>query len=322
MKKFLVAASLLALFSLAACGNTDDKTKDSGSASADKDTEKVVKLSVGVMPSTDNIPFILAHQQGFDKKYGVDIDIQAFKSAKDRDAAFLAGKVDAINTDLVAMAIYQQGGQDVKITSSTYGQFDLVTGDDSVKELADIKGKEIVLGKNGGTEYAVTEMLATIGMKEADVTITDVPAVPSRVELIKSGQVSAAILPEPLVTIAKADGMRVLGSTRDIGINPFVIGAQAKTIDEKSAAFEGMYKAYNEAVEYIKSHDKEEYIQLFIDEIGFPETLKDQITIPDYTPAAQATEADITAAFAWAKDKELLEKDLTPQDVLSDVFFK
>ncbi|MGM0126252.1 hypothetical protein IGI37_003681 [Enterococcus sp. AZ194] len=318
MKKFLVAASLLALFSLSACGNKEEKTKDSGAAAKDK----VETLSVGVMPSTDNIPFILAHQQGFDKKYGVDIDIQAFKSAKDRDAAFLAGKVDAINTDLVAMAIYQQGGQDVKITSSTYGQFDLVTGDDSVKKLADIKGKEIVLGKNGGTEYAVTEMLDTVGMKESDAKITDVPAVPSRVELIKSGQVSAAILPEPLVTIAKAEGMRVLGSTRDIGINPFVIGAQQKTIDEKSAAFEGMYKAYNDAVEYMKSHDKEEYIQLFIDEIGFPESLKDQITIPDYTPAEQATDADITAAFAWAKEKGLLEKDLTPQDVLSDVFFK
>ena len=47
---------------------------------------KVEKIRLGVMPSTDNIPFILAHDEGMDKENGVDLDVKVFKSALDRDA--------------------------------------------------------------------------------------------------------------------------------------------------------------------------------------------------------------------------------------------
>lgn len=320
MKKWMTTAGILALAAmiLGACGTTAKETKES---TATKD-EKVTTLTLGVMPSTDNIPLVLAHEKGFDKDHGVDIQLENFKAAKDRDAAFQAGKVDGVSTDLVAIAIYQEAGMDVKITGNTYGEFDLVTGDDSIQSAADLKGKDVILSKKTGTEYAVTQILAKAGLQDSDINVSEVPQVPTRLELLKNKKAQAAILPEPFVTMAVADGLRVLDSTREIGINPFVMGMPADVIDEKADAIKGMYEAYNEAVDYIKEHDKSDYIQLFIDEVGFPETLKEQITVPDYTHAEQATDEDITAAFAWAKEHDLLTKDLKPADVLSDVYFK
>lgn len=319
MKKWAITASMIALAAgLVGCGNGSEDTKDTAST----DTKEVPTLTLGVMPSTDNIPLVLAHEKGFDKKHGVNIDLETFKAAKDRDAAFQAGKVDGVSTDLVAIAIYQEAGMDVKVTGSTYGQFDLVTGDEQVQAISDVAGKEVILSKNTGTEYAVTKMLETAGLTEADITVTEVPQVPTRLELLKNQQSAAAILPEPFVTMAKADGLRVLESTQSIGINPFVMGVPAEKVDEKADAIRGMYEAYNEAVDYMKSHDKADYIQLFIDEIGFPETLKDQIEVPDYPHAQQATVEDVTSAFEWSQKAGLLTKDLTPEDVLSDVYFK
>lgn len=320
MKKWMTTAGILALtaLTLGACGSSSKDTDQSSAAS----DEKVTTLTLGVMPSTDNIPLILAHEKGFDKDHGVDIQLENFKAAKDRDAAFQAGKVDGVSTDLVAIAIYQEAGMDVKITGNTYGQFDLVTGDDSIQSTADLKGKDVILAKKTGTEYAVTQILAEAGLKDSDIKVSEVPQVPTRLELLKNQKAQAAILPEPFVTMGVSDGLRVLDSTRSIGINPFVMGMPKEVIDEKADAIKGMYEAYNEAVDYIKEHDKSDYIQLFIDEVGFPESLKDQITVPDYTYAEQATDEDITSVFAYAHDHDLLTKDLKPADVLSDVYFK
>lgn len=320
MKKALIfSLAAAALVGLAACGSSEKAATDSSTTTP---AEKTTKLTLGVMPSTDNIPLVIAHEQGFDKENGVDIDIQAFKSAKDRDAAFQAGQVDGVSTDLVAIAIYQQAGMDVKVTGSTFGQFDLVTGDTAVKSVADLKGKDVILSKNTGTEYAVSKMLEKAGLSESAINATEVPQVPTRLELLKNQKAAAAILPEPFVTMAKADGLRVLESTTDIGINPFVMGFTKDVITDKAQAIQGMYKAYDEAVDWMQSHDKADYIQVFIDEIGFSEELKDQIEVPAYTKAAQATADDVTQAFAWAKEQGLLDKELTPKDVLSNVYFK
>lgn len=279
-------------------------------------------IKIGVMPSTDNIPLIVAHEQGFDKKHGVEIKLETFKSAKDRDAAFQAEEVDGINSDLVAFTNYLQGGMKVKITSSTYGQFDLVTNQKDADSLKDLKGEQIVIMNNQGPEYSVDQMLKNVDMSKDDVRLIDVPQVPSRLELLKNHQAAAAILPEPFVTMAKAEGMKVLDSTRKIGINPFILCFPETVISEKAAALQGMYDAYNEAVDWLKSHDKEEYIQLFIDKIGFPEKLKEQIEVPDYPHIQQASKEDIQTVFTWAYDKGLLEKNLRSEDVLSDVYFK
>lgn len=136
------------------------------------------------------------------------------------------------------------------------------------------------MSKNTGTEYAVAKMLEKGGLTEKDIEITEVPQVPSRLELLKNKQAQAAILPEPFVTMAVADGLKVLDSTIEIGANLFVMGFESNVIDEKSEAIFAMYKADDDAVDWMNSHDKEDYIQLFIDEVGFPDTLKDQITVP------------------------------------------
>ncbi|MNW15223.1 hypothetical protein D3C71_2136660 [compost metagenome] len=82
-----------------------------------------------------------------------------------------------------------------------------------------------------------------------------------------------------------------------------------------------MYAAYDDAVAYMKSHDQSEYIDLIIKEVGYPETLKDQITVPAYEPAVQVDVKEVEAAFAWARETGLLTKDIAPEDVISDVQF-
>lgn len=319
---------LLLTSMIAACGtgnknqaaSNTDQAGDSKNTAAQ--TEQLGELNLGMLPSIDAIPFVIAQSQGFDKNHGVNLNIETFKSAKDRDVAFQAGKIEAISADLVALAIYNEAGLNVKATSTTFGEFDLLTGDANVKEVKDLKGKTVILSKNTSTQYTVAMMLEQAGLTEDDITVTEVPQIPTRLELLKNNKADAAILPEPFVTMGKAAGLQVLSSTHTAEINPFILAIPQTVIDAKSKEIVAMYQAYNDAVAYMKSHDQSEYIDLIVKEVGYPDTLKEEITVPSYIPANQVDPEQVERAFAWAKQKGLLSKDISPQEVISDVAFQ
>ncbi|MFD2880403.1 ABC transporter substrate-binding protein [Paenibacillus rhizoplanae] len=191
-----------------------------------------------------------------------------------------------------------------KITSTTTGEFDLLTGNDEVKEVKDLKGKTVILSKNTSTQYTVAMMLKQAGLSEADITVTEVPQIPTRLELLKNNKADAAVLPEPFVTMGRTAGLRVLSSTHSAGINPFVLAFPQSAIDAKGQGIRDMYAAYDEAVHYMKTHDQSEYIDLIIKEVGFPDTLKNEIKVPEYLPANQVDVKEVEAAFAWAREKK------------------
>ncbi len=325
MKRITMLFMLVALIGtlVVGCGSTNNKNAEgAGGTAATEAPKEIPTLTLGLLPSIDAIPFIIAHDQGFDKNHGVNLDIQTFKSAKDRDVAFQAGKLDGISADLVAISIYNEAGMDVKITSTTFGEFDLLTGNDAIKEVKDLKGKTVILSKNTSTQYTVAMMLKQAGLTEDDITVTEVPQIPTRLELLKNNKADAAILPEPYVTMGETSGLRVLSSTLTAGVNPFVLAFPQTAIDAKADAIRNMYAAYDEAVAYMKSHDQSEYIDLVIKEVGYPDTLKEEIKVPDYVPANQVDVNEVEAAFAWAREKGLLSKNISAEDVISDVQFK
>ena len=320
MKKWFasIVGLLTVLFVLSACQKGSTATTASTSGTADTP----VTLRLGVMPSTDNIPFIIAQQQKFDTGHGVKLELEVFKSALDRDAALTAGKLDGVITDLVALAIYQEAGLATQVVAAPYDQFDLVSGDPAVKSVADLAGKDVIFSQRTGTAYAVAQILATAKMKADDINPVEIPQVPLRLEMLANKQATAAILPEPFVTMAKAQGMHVVKSTRDLGINPFAIVFTTEAIEKNGPAIAGLFDAYNEAAAYVTSHDKADYIQLFVDEVGFPASLIEQIEVPDYGKLTQVKVEDVQAAFAFAREHQLLTKEINEKDLISNVYFK
>lgn len=303
-------------------GNGNSNTNSKGSTGSVEESTGTAQLTLGLLPSIDAIPFIIAHEQGFDEQHGVRLNIEMFKSAKDRDVAFQAGKLEGISADLIALAIYNQADLNVKATSTTFGEYALLTGNDEVQGVKDLQGKSIILSKNTSTQYSVAMMLEQVGISEDDVTVTEVPQIPTRLELLKNKKSDAAILPEPYVTMGQADGLRVLNTTTQAGINPFILAIPQNIIDKKSDEIVAMYAAYDDAVAYLKTHESADYMDIVMDVIGYPKDMKDEITLPDYVPAYQVKDDDIKQAFEWAKKKGLLSKDIKPEEVISDVVFK
>ncbi|MFV0329041.1 MAG: ABC transporter substrate-binding protein, partial [Dysgonomonas sp.] len=82
-----------------------------------QESGEIPTLSVGVMSSMDYLPLAVAQREGYFAKHGVNVKIQKFVSANERDMAFQSGVVDGGVTDYTSAALLASGGFDMKLTS-------------------------------------------------------------------------------------------------------------------------------------------------------------------------------------------------------------
>lgn len=277
-------------------------------------------LTVGLTPGTDAIPFIIAKEKGYFEKQGLDVKLEVFKSAKDRDAAFQSGALDGACADEVAVTLYQNGGFDVKITGITDGDFMLVAGKNSgIKSVNDLKGKKIAISEKTVIEYTLDKLLEKNGITSDEVEKVAIPAIPTRLEMLKNNKVDVALLPEPFSTFAINDGAVLLNSAYREGMYPNVSVFTQKSIDTKSNEINALYKAYAEAVEYINSTPIAEYEDIVIKTIGYPEEMRGKIKLPKYRESVIPSDSDLQAAIDWSVKKGFIKEGLKPSDMVSIV---
>ena len=85
-----------------------------------QESASVQTLTVGVMSSMDYLPLAVAQREGYFAKHGVDVKIQKFMSANERDMAFQSGTVDGGVTDYTSAALLASGGFDMKLRRSPF----------------------------------------------------------------------------------------------------------------------------------------------------------------------------------------------------------
>lgn len=313
LKKIIALAMTTAItVSMVACGNKKE----------DVQTEKT-KLTVGVMGSIDAVPLVIAQQNGYFEEEGVDLDLQIFKAAKDRDAALQAGKLDGVLCDEVAISIYQNSDIDMKITGTTTGSWTLVAGKDSkITNLSDLKGKKVGISQNTMIEYLADDIALSNGLKVSDIEKVAIPAMPARLEALKNNQIDAAILPAPFDDTAIADGGVEVTKIYNDDIMISVTAFLQEVIDKDANAIKGFYNAYNKAIEFINSNDISKYEDVIISTVGYAEEMRGNIVLPEFKINYLPTEEKVQNVLDWSKNKGLLTKDIKAKDVMSSVGIK
>ncbi|MBQ5584757.1 MAG: ABC transporter substrate-binding protein, partial [Selenomonadaceae bacterium] len=249
MKRLLImmmAAVLMLSALVAGCGSQQAEKKE------------LQGIAIGLMPDIDSVPIIIAEEKGYFAEEGLKVDIQKFKSAMDRDAALQSGNLDGAISDMLAVAFAKAGGFDVKVTSYTDGTYKLIAGkgDGAVKP-QDLAGKDVAVSKNTIIEYVTDRIMASQNMPEASINKVVIPQIPTRLEMLQSGKLAAATLPEPMGSIAIANGCRFVTDSEEMGVNPGVMMFTAKAASDKKAELQAFYRAYNKAVKYLNEHPQD-----------------------------------------------------------------
>lgn len=312
-KIVVMTALLILLLTAAGCSKKEDAAV---SAAGDK-----TLLRIGMMSSSDVIPYVLINENKLSDKYNFELDLQVFTSAKDRDAAFQAGELDGVLTDYIGVCMYQNAGFDVKITGITDGDYILVAGKNSgITDISQIKGKSIAISEKTLIEYVLDNISAENGLADTEVVKEIVPRIPDRLELLRNEQIDLGLLPEPFATLALSDGAVRLGTANEYGLYPAVSAFSKTALDEKNEAVRNLYKAYNEAVEYMNNTDIREYEKTVIEAVGYPEEMLGEITIKPFRVSELPPEEDVAAAVLWASEKGLCESALTYEQMTFDVY--
>jgi ABC-type nitrate/sulfonate/bicarbonate transport system substrate-binding protein len=70
-----------------------------------------VPVVIGTLPTEDMLPLWVAEEEGLFAEYGLDsVEIVTFQAAQERDAAFVAGEIDAFMGDIIAAAQLEAAG--------------------------------------------------------------------------------------------------------------------------------------------------------------------------------------------------------------------
>ena len=317
MKKVLsITISIVMLIGLSSCGNSNK--------------DQVVKI--GLLSIDDSLPFFIAEELGLYKKHNVNVELYTFQSAADKEAALEAGEIDGDMTDLVVTALIRKGGTGVQIISNALGavpsegRFMLLSAPDSgITKPEELAGKEVAVGNNTIVHYLSDTILAKAGLSDGEIKSTNIPSLSLRLEALLNGTVDAAVLPDPLASLAVMQGaICVFDDTKsEDNLSQSIVLFSDKAIENKHAEIGHCMDAYFEAMEYINDNpDAEDVRNAILEFTSIPDVLFDTYSTPSYSPKTLPSEDVINDTMAWMVKKGLLDSAYTYTDLVIDSFAK
>jgi len=286
-------------------------------------------LRIGVLPVLNTLPIFVAEQAGFYEEVGVTVAIVPVESARDRAIAQQAGEIDVANSDVVGTALQVNGGHDVRIVrhdtfTPDYRFFSIVTG--ATSGISNIEGltaalaadeAEIAISQNTIIEYLATTMLRGAGYEPEADDYVEIAAIPIRLEQIAQGAVTAGLLPEPLTTLATTvQGGQAVADDNGIDFIPVALTVNQSTIDTRSGDVCAFLQAYEMAVQAIAT-DPESYRE---NPIRIPDPVRPTYTIPQFAAPRVPTEAEIQHVITWMIESELLDNEMTYDQLVDGRF--
>ncbi|MBW6494813.1 MAG: ABC transporter substrate-binding protein [Burkholderiaceae bacterium] len=164
------------------------------------------RFRVGYLRVMDDAQVIAAHEGGFYRKHGLDVEPVEFKSGTDLIKAIVGGQLDTGVLGFTNAVAWASKGANLKVVGGAqHGYHALVVREDSgIKDIADLKGRSLASQAQGSTADVVLKavVLKSAGLSADDVNIMGVsPQV--AVQSLVGKRVDAAFLFEPQASIAQ-----------------------------------------------------------------------------------------------------------------------
>lgn len=282
-----------------------------------------VKIRFGILPVLDTLPLQVAVKDGLFVEQGLDVELVRFSSALERDTAMQAGQLDGYFGDLVAT--YLLINQDVPMyialtswrTTPGFPMFGIAQSpaNDS-KSLAAMKGARLGLSKSTIMEYLADRIESKLGVESGYFSQVEIKKMPIRLQMLLTDQIDAAMLPEPLLSLAKMKKGGVLTTAEDLDMPLTVLCLHRKYFKEGAESYIRFITAYKEAVKRL-TDTPESYRQLMAETCRIPKPLVAEFPIYPYPMPTLPTDEELNEVQAWMRDKGMLKEPVPHELVLS-----
>ena len=275
-------------------------------------SSKPVEIKIAALPVLDTLPMYVADNTGLFEKHGVDVTFIQAGSAPKRDELVNSGQVDGMINEIVSTVFYNRDETRVQIVryartaTPESAIFRIIaSGSSKIDKIEDLKGVEIGVSQGTVIEYLTDRLLQAEGFAPEDINVIAVPDIGQRMALLGSGELSAAMLPDPLASLVIQQGaILIIEDLTHPEYSHSVYTFRKAFIDANPEAVRGFLAAIEEAVKLINS-DPNNYNDILNDLGLVPEPLVGKFPVPNFVSAGVPTQAQWNDVIAWINEKEL-----------------
>lgn len=280
-----------------------------------------VELKIAVLPVLDALPMYVAQAEGLYQKHGVVVTFIPVASAPERDQLISAGQADGMINEALSTALYNRDRVQVqtvryaRAATERHALFSILASAKSgIVDPQGLKGTPIGISDGTIIAYLTDRLLQAEGFTLEEIQTIAVPKIPDRVNLLGTGELAAATLPEPATSMAVRGGaVVVIDDTRAPEFSFSTITFRKAVIDENPAAVRGFLAAVEDATALINANPNQ-YVGLLVEQKVLPPPLAESFSVPPFVTAGAPTAAQWADVIAWAKDKGLLDRDVSYAD--------
>ncbi|MDN0197736.1 MULTISPECIES: ABC transporter substrate-binding protein [unclassified Streptomyces] len=259
-----LAIAVVTVAAAAGCGSSSG-TGGASSSAGDKTTQ----VKVGIIPIVDVAPLYLGQKKGFFSSRGIDLKMETAQGGAAIIPGVVSGQFQFGFSNVTSLMIAQTKGVPIKsVVNGTASTGD--TGKDisgvAVKEDSPIKSAKELAGKTVAVntlqnigDTTVREVVRKDGGDPSKVKFVEMPfdQMPAALD---GGQVDAAWVGEPALTIAKGQGARVVASPfaeTDPNLTIATYFASTKLAQENPDLVKKFTEAVTESLKYASEHPDE-----------------------------------------------------------------
>jgi NitT/TauT family transport system substrate-binding protein len=293
---------------------------------ANKSVE-TVPLKIAILPILDTLPMLVAQEEGLFEQNGVKVEFIPVQSGADRDQLVAAGGADGMVNEVVSAMLFNKDQPQVQIVryaqtaAADRAMFSILSAaDSSIQSAQDLKGVEIGVSQGTVIEYLTDRLLEKLNFTTDEIKKIAVPKISDRMALLGSGELKAAMLPEPLTSLAAQGGAQVvLDDTTAPEYSYSVITFRKPVIEENPQAIRSFLAAIEKATELINA-DPQKYSNLLVEQKLVPEPIAGSFKVPTFAKAGVPSEAQWNDVLEWAMAKGLIPNKMDYQETVTDDF--
>ncbi len=286
-------------------------------------------LVMALLPIPDSLPSYVAQEKGYFRDYGITVKHLPVVSAIERDQLMQAGRIDGMLNELAVTASFNRDNVRIQIVAtarSPLGTSPLFTvlaaPQNGIRTIQDLKQVPIAVSKNTVIEYITDQLLSDAGLSENDIVTRSVPVLPERMQLLLSGQIQAATLPEPLTSSAlKAGAKRIADDLSKPEISLSVLSFSVTSLTEKKATIQAYINAWMKAARDL-NENPDAYRELMHKKIRVPGNVKKEFKIPPFPIHQLPTQTQWNNVMAWMVQKTLLRHGIPYAESVNGNFIK
>src|SRR5206468_2320210 len=213
-RKLTIALGAAALAAgVAACGSSSSSSGNASNAANTSSSSNLPKVTmmVGGIDKQIYLPYQLAQDLGFYKKYGVNVQLSTEQNGGvGAETAMVSGQVDMAGAWYVHAIDFQAKGKDVVDVvqlSGAPGEREMCAKNSGITSPADWKGKSLgVTDIGSGTDELTVYLAARYHLTSKEISRVAVGAGPTFVAALQHGRIACGMTTQPTAGAIQTQG--------------------------------------------------------------------------------------------------------------------